>query len=59
MKADCADCDGLRHERAAQIRTGKGDLGDLLTRTALHEAIEHREKMPASRRLAEGAQENA
>lgn len=42
MRVDCPDCDGLRRERAAQVRTGKGDLGDLLIRVALHEATAHR-----------------
>ncbi|GGV56063.1 hypothetical protein GCM10010294_01310 [Streptomyces griseoloalbus] len=38
MRADCPDCEDYREERATQIRTGRGDLGDLLTRVALHES---------------------
>ena len=41
MKADCPDCETFRKERALQLRTGEGDLGDLLTRVALHEAKAH------------------
>jgi putative ATP-grasp target RiPP len=41
MKASCPDCETFRQERALQLRTGEGDLGDLLTRVALHEATAH------------------
>jgi putative ATP-grasp target RiPP len=41
MKAGCPDCETFRKERALQLRTGEGDLGDLLTRVALHEAKAH------------------
>lgn len=42
MRADCPDCEAFRRERATQISTGTGDLGDLLTRVALHESTTHR-----------------
>jgi hypothetical protein len=38
MRSDCLSCEAFRSEREAQVRTGEGDLGDLLTRVALHEA---------------------
>jgi hypothetical protein len=42
MRSDCSSCEAFRSEREAQVRTGEGDLGDLLTRVALHEASAHR-----------------
>ncbi len=41
MRSDCPICEAFRSEREAQVRTGEGELGDLLTRVALHEASAH------------------
>lgn len=41
MRDDCPDCQAYRRERATQLRTGTGDLGDLLTRVAMHESAAH------------------
>jgi hypothetical protein len=41
MRSDCLGCQAFRSEREAQVRHGEGDLGDLLTRVALHEASAH------------------
>lgn len=58
MRDDCPDCAAYRGERAKQIRTGRGDLGDLLTRLALHESTTHRDprlQPPSTRPDAERA----
>lgn len=49
MRADCSACKAFRRERETQVHTGEGDLGDLLTRVALHEATAHRRSPPPRR----------
>lgn len=52
MKADCPECEEFRQERAVQLRTGEGGLGDLLTRVALHEATAHPTSTPTTQGAA-------